>query len=288
MTKQVQQSITPTHVIGSTGTADTSDLGYRALDDFKDDLGLGTSLTQTANNGNGTAAAPAFTFTGDDNTGIIRAAADELGFVTNGSEKVRIDDNGNVGIGTTTPGARLQIDGAVFHNTGFAVFNTGVDQYEDFEFARFNVGAVSTFAQDSFSGTVTFHVTAFRGASTNHQSTRAVQYFVTLGSFPNSISTSQGRAELSLVSSNRTEVGVTPGSLDVAIVAEGSTDGGSTWTALGESTGISITANSLIRLRANLTGSTPNSFAGRFRAMTSISGCAQGNCTFNSNTISII
>ncbi len=45
MTKQVQQAITPTHVLGSTGTADTSDLGYRTLASFKGDLGLGASLT---------------------------------------------------------------------------------------------------------------------------------------------------------------------------------------------------------------------------------------------------
>jgi hypothetical protein len=113
MTKQVQQSITPTHVIGSTGTADTSDLGYRALGSFKSDLGLGTSLTQTANNGNGTAGTPAFAFVGDENTGIYRPAADELGFVTNGSEKVRISSAGNVLVGQTSDDgvSRLQVSG---------------------------------------------------------------------------------------------------------------------------------------------------------------------------------
>ncbi len=48
MTKQVQQSIIPTHVIGSTGTADTSDLGYRTLANFSGDL-AGVGMYRRAN-----------------------------------------------------------------------------------------------------------------------------------------------------------------------------------------------------------------------------------------------
>jgi hypothetical protein len=40
MTKQVRQSITPTHVLGSTGTAEGDTLGHRALADLKADLAL--------------------------------------------------------------------------------------------------------------------------------------------------------------------------------------------------------------------------------------------------------
>ncbi len=112
MTKQVQQAIIPTHVLGSTGTADTSDLGYRALGSFKSDLGLGTSLTSVnvaLPLSSGTDALPGLTFNGDLNTGIFRPAADELGFVTNGSEKVRITSAGNVGIGTSSPTSPLTI-----------------------------------------------------------------------------------------------------------------------------------------------------------------------------------
>jgi len=116
-TKDIRQLVTtPTHAIVSDGTAEASNVGYRPLGDFKANLGLGTSLTQTANNGNGTATNPAFTFTGDDNTGIIRAAADELGFVTNGSEKVRITSAGNVLIGKTTAtanGGDLQVSSGI-------------------------------------------------------------------------------------------------------------------------------------------------------------------------------
>jgi hypothetical protein len=52
---------------------------------------------------------PCYSFLGNSNTGMYNAATNELGFVTGGTERVRITSAGNIGIGTTTPNAALQL-----------------------------------------------------------------------------------------------------------------------------------------------------------------------------------
>jgi hypothetical protein len=61
----------------------------------------------------GTAALPAFSTSGDTNTGIFFPAADTIAFSKGGVEAMRIDSSGNVGIGTNTPGAALHVAGAI-------------------------------------------------------------------------------------------------------------------------------------------------------------------------------
>jgi len=59
------------------------------------------------------ATSPSFTWYADDNTGLFRVSGgDTIGFTTNGSEKMRIDTNGSVGIGATslTSTYKLQVD----------------------------------------------------------------------------------------------------------------------------------------------------------------------------------
>jgi hypothetical protein len=60
----------------------------------------------------GTVSAPAITTTGDTNTGIFFPAADTIAFSEGGVESMRIDSSGNVGIGTSSPGDKLSVNGA--------------------------------------------------------------------------------------------------------------------------------------------------------------------------------
>lgn len=76
-----------------------------------------TSANNQANGGrlraftNGTAAEPIYSWSLDPNTGMYRIADNTLGFSTNGGERVRITENGNVGIASANPSERLDVTG---------------------------------------------------------------------------------------------------------------------------------------------------------------------------------
>ena len=59
----------------------------------------------------GTVSAPSITTTSDTNTGIYFPAADTIAFTEGGVESMRIDSSGNVGVGTSSPSAKLDVNG---------------------------------------------------------------------------------------------------------------------------------------------------------------------------------
>ena len=94
----------------------------------------------------GSAATPSISFTGDTNTGIYSPGADQVAVATNGTQKLIVLSNGNVGIGTSSPTEAVLVvnnsngstDNGITGNTIFvkaATFNSNL--------VRFS-GAVST------------------------------------------------------------------------------------------------------------------------------------------------
>jgi hypothetical protein len=71
------------------------------------------SATGVATFSAGTVSAPAITTTGDTNTGIYFPAADTIAFTEGGVESMRIDASGNLSVGTTAAGQKLNVDGGV-------------------------------------------------------------------------------------------------------------------------------------------------------------------------------
>ena len=76
--------------------------------DSSGNVAVGGTLTVPA----GTVSLPAITTTGDTNTGMFFPAADTIAFAEGGVEVMRIDYSGNVGIGISSPAAKLDVVGA--------------------------------------------------------------------------------------------------------------------------------------------------------------------------------
>ena len=62
----------------------------------------------------GSTSAPSISPSGDSNTGIFFPSADTVAIGEGGSEAIRIDSSGRVGIGTNNPGYKLDVDGEIF------------------------------------------------------------------------------------------------------------------------------------------------------------------------------
>ncbi len=83
------------------------------------------------NAGDGTAAAPSFSFDSDPNSGLYNESADKIGFSTNGIGRVYVDGSGNIGIAQINPSAPLE----------FGKSDYGENSSEDFYRIKFNNSA---------------------------------------------------------------------------------------------------------------------------------------------------
>ena len=84
----------------------------------------------------GSAAAPSITPPDDTNTGIFFPSADTIAFAEGGAEAARIDSSGRFGIGTTSPGRLLSVQGIIgaYNSSGandnqLLVYNNGTSSF---------------------------------------------------------------------------------------------------------------------------------------------------------------
>ena len=94
-------------------------------DQDKQRLGIGTTnptnkldvageiRSQGFSNSNGSQNEPSYSFKSDTNTGIYRAAADQLAFSTKGQEKMRLTKEGHLAIGISATNSFLEVNGAL-------------------------------------------------------------------------------------------------------------------------------------------------------------------------------
>jgi hypothetical protein len=95
----------------------------------------------------GTVSAPAITTTGDTNTGIFFPAADNMAFTEGGVEVFRIDSNGRLGLGQTSPATKFDLSGNYGQNI-VAVAALSIDCSAGNYFTK-TINANSTFTFDS-------------------------------------------------------------------------------------------------------------------------------------------
>ena len=114
---------TVTEIVNADINASAAIVGTKIDPDFGAQ-NVETTGNVTANRlvaGVGSVGVPSVTFTNDGNTGIFHPAADTIAFCKDATEVMRITSDGKVGIGTSSPGYLLDVDGIVNTTASFRV-----------------------------------------------------------------------------------------------------------------------------------------------------------------------
>lgn len=89
------------------GTTDNNGLKFRTNNNDRFQIANGGQLRAY---GSGNASTPIYSWNNDTNTGLFRGGADILGFTTSGNERMRLNQNGRIGINNTAaPESQIHI-----------------------------------------------------------------------------------------------------------------------------------------------------------------------------------
>jgi hypothetical protein len=117
----------------------------------------------------GSTSAPSITPTGDSNTGIFFPSADTIGFAEGGNEVARFDSSGRFGLGTQSPGKKLEITPGS-NQDGISI-KTGLANYGALDFDSNRSGAGQALGDIRFlwNGTAVARIVSETGSDTTNK-----------------------------------------------------------------------------------------------------------------------